>query len=655
MASEESNKTKQMIKRDTSQETFNQIKKTKKKKTSKPEPKAYSKATKTSDEKKDFSYLETYCENMTEKIAKKVENFRVYGREKEVEEVQIFLKRSIKNCPLLVGDAGVGKTAIVDGLAAGIIKGEVDPIFDNNTIWSLEMANISSETNGEGLLAKLNGIVQELKEKKSEYILFVDELHTIIGSGKNGKGGNDAGQSLKAALARGEIRMIGATTLDEYQQYIEPDKALERRVQLIMVEEPTVEQTRLILNGVKKRFEKDQKVTITEEAVDMAISLSTRYIPERYLPDKALDLLDEASATVNFAGRDTVTEVDIARVIERLKRIPLRSLIIDESLPFVDYETQLKKYVKGQDIAVKQVAEVLYAFDEGLKPVNKPIGSFLFLGTTGVGKTELAKALARVIFGSEKSMIRIDCSEYQDPGDVKKLIGDNNYESQGILTSKVKNNPYSVVLLDEFEKADSGFYDAFLQVFDDGRLTTGVGRTVDFTNTIVIVTTNAGHEEIKKTYRTKGSFSLFGQRDWELFYENIDDELEFTFRPELLNRFSAKIVFDMLTDEVVHLIAENSLKKVIKRLASSKVTIKFDENIFMDYLISKGANVQMGARPMERLLEHEVINAIAKELAKYKRHGKPADVNINVNGKKPDGIRTMIDKRYLTYDITING
>lgn len=602
---------------------------------------------------KPFSYLETYCENITEKIGKKIDNFIVYGRDQEVEDVQIFLKRSIKNSPLLVGEAGVGKTAIVDGLCANIIKGNVDKDFIGNTVWSLEMAAINSVSDGEGLVAKLDGIVKELKERKSDYILFIDEIHTIMGSGGE-KGGNDAGQSLKTALARGEIRIIGATTQEEYERFLEPDKALERRFQLIPVEEPTHEQTRLILDGVIKRFEREQKVTIEPEAIEEAIRLSVRYIPERFLPDKALDLLDEASATVSFHGGDTVTRVDIAKVIERLKRIPLKTLIVDDNLPFVDYEEELKKYVKGQDVAVKAVADVLYAYDEGLNDPNRPIATFMFLGTTGVGKTEMAKALAKVIFGSKDNMIRIDCSEYQDPGDVKKLIGDNNHASQGILTSKVKKNPYSIVLLDEFEKADKGFYDAFLQVLDDGHLTTGLGRKVDFKNTIVIITTNAGHEEIKSTYKKKGSFNNFSDRDWESFLSRIDEELTLYFRPEFINRFSKKIVFDMLTYNVVHLIAEISLDKISKRMAQSNIELLYkDKEQFYDYIIAKGANPEMGARPMERLLKDQVVDQVAKILSQHRRHGKKAIVVADVLGYKPDGITQKTDRRQLDYDVTI--
>lgn len=617
------------------------------------EPVVESSQAATEEQTKSFSYLETYCKNITEKIGKKIDDFIVYGRDQEVEDVQIFLKRSIKNSPVLVGEAGVGKTAIVDGFCANIIKGNVDKDFIGNTVWSLEMAAINSVSDGQGLVAKLDGIVKELKERKSEYILFIDEIHTIIGSGGE-KGGNDAGQSLKTALARGEIRIIGATTQEEYERFLEPDKALERRFQLIPVEEPTHEQTRLILDGVIKRFEREQKVTIEAEAIEEAIRLSVRYIPERFLPDKALDLLDEASATVSFHGGDTVTRVDIARVIERLKRIPLKTLIVDENLPFVDYEEELKKYVKGQDVAVKAVSDVLYAYDEGLNDPNRPIATFMFLGTTGVGKTEMAKALAKVMFGSKDNMIRIDCSEYQDPGDVKKLIGDNNHASQGILTSKVKKNPYSIVLLDEFEKADKGFYDAFLQVLDDGHLTTGLGRKVDFKNTIVIVTTNAGHEEIKSTYKKKGSFNNFSERDWESFNSRIDEELTLYFREEFINRFSKKIVFDMLTYNVVHLIAGISLDKISKRMVQSNIELIYkDKEQFYDYIIAKGASPEMGARPMERLLKDQVVDQVSKILSQHRRHGKKAIVVADVLGYKPDGITQKTDRRKLHYDVTI--
>ena len=579
-------------------------------------------------------YLDKYTENVTEKIRKKIDNFTVFGRDKEVEQVIVSLLRQTKNSPILVGEAGTGKTAIVDGLVVEILKGNVPDEFKHVTVRSLELSNISSKSDGEDMVSRLKRIIEELKVTKGENILFIDEVHTIVGAGGDGSM-LDAGNVIKPPLARGEIQMISATTYEEYQSSIETDKALERRVQMVPVEEPTEDQAIFILGNIRRRFEKERNITITDDAVEQAVRLAVRYIPERFLPDKVVDI------------------EDIARVIQKMKKIPVTTILKDDSERLMNFTDELKKYVKGQDFAVSQVANTIYISKEGFQRPNKPLGSFLFLGTTGVGKTELAKALAKILFDNVDAMIRIDCSEYSSKGDKDKLIGKNIVGSKGLLTEPVKNNPYSVVLLDELEKAHPDIYDILLQVLDEGHLTTGTGRKINFKNTIVIATTNSGADEIKKTYANEGNFGEMTDLAYEGFMNRIVEELSLTFRPEFINRFGNKVVFNMLTADIIEAIVDLAWKKEEKRLAEQKVYLQYEDKAeFYDFLRSKGTSVENGARPLERLIQDRVTGPIAEKLFLLQRRGAKYNVLIKVIGEAPDGIFHHIDKRTLDFEAT---
>jgi len=567
-------------------------------------------------------YLDKYTENVTEKIRKKIDNFTVFGRDKEVEQVIVSLLRQTKNSPILVGEAGTGKTAIVDGLVVEILKGNVPDEFKHVTVRSLELSNISSKSDGEDMVSRLKRIIEELKVTKGENILFIDEVHTIVGAGGDGSS-------------------------------IETDKALERRVQMVPVEEPTEDQAIFILGNIRRRFEKERNITITDDAVEQAVRLAVRYIPERFLPDKAIDLLDDATAQAYFEKRKVVDIEDIARVIQKMKKIPVTTILKDDSERLMNFTDELKKYVKGQDFAVSQVANTIYISKEGFQRPNKPLGSFLFLGTTGVGKTELAKALAKILFDNVDAMIRIDCSEYSSKGDKDKLIGKNIVGSKGLLTEPVKNNPYSVVLLDELEKAHPDIYDILLQVLDEGHLTTGTGRKINFKNTIVIATTNSGADEIKKTYANEGNFGEMTDLAYEGFMNRIVEELSLTFRPEFINRFGNKVVFNMLTADIIEAIVDLAWKKEEKRLAEQKVYLQYEDKAeFYDFLRSKGTSVENGARPLERLIQDRVTGPIAEKLFLLQRRGAKYNVLIKVIGEAPDGIFHHIDKRTLDFEAT---
>lgn len=599
-------------------------------------------------------FLDKYTENLTEKIKKKPANYTVYGRDKEVEEVIVSLLRSTKNSPVLVGEAGVGKTAILDGLVVKILRGEVPDQFKNITVRSLELSNITSENEDGDMIYKLKRIIEELKDTFGYNLLFIDEIHTIVGTG--GKGSFlDAGNVIKPPLARGEIQLIGATTLDEFHLSFETDAALERRTQPIMVEEPNAEQATYILSQVKKRFEREKDVQVTEEAVKQSVLLAIRYIPERFLPDKAIDLVDEAVAKAYYEGRKEVTEKDIAQVIGRLKKIPVTTILKEDSERLSNLEDQLRERVKGQEFAIQMISNAIYISMEGLNKANKPIGSFLFLGTTGVGKTELAKSLAEVLFDDENAMIRIDCSEYNNGShSVSKLIGDNIPGSKGTLTEQVKKKPYSVVLFDELEKASSEIFDVMLQILDDGHVSTGLGRKIDFKNTIIIATTNSGADEIRSTYELKGNFEELEEKDLASFMARVEEDLGMIFRPEFINRFENKVVFNMLTEEIIKLIVKSKIKKEEAAFESQQIRLSYeDKEEFFDYLWSKGTNVHNGARPLERLIKNNVVGPISKELFLRKRLGAPAEVRLSVLGEKPDGIFHKDDYRRLGFAIDI--
>ncbi|HFI0144869.1 TPA: AAA family ATPase [Streptococcus suis] len=603
------------------------------------------------NEEKKTPYLDQYTEDITSKIAKRIEDFQVFGRDKEVKKTIVSLLRDTKNSPILIGEAGVGKTAIVDGLVVRILRNEVPKFLQGVRVRSLELASITSVTDGEDMIAKFKAIIEELKQYKDSELLFIDEVHTIVGTGGDGSM-LDVGNVIKPPLARGEIQVIAATTLDEYQKSIETDPALERRFQPVPIDEPTREQAKSIIKGIGPRFESSKLLKISEEAYEAAVDLAIRYIPERYLPDKAIDLIDTACAVASLEGKKEVGVEDIALTIQELKGIPVTSILKNDYEQFQDFEEELKKRVKGQDHAVEAVAKAVYRSKEGLNKPNKPIGSFLFLGPTGVGKTELAKATAELLFDDENAMIRIDCSEYSAKGDKEKLIGKNEVGSKGILTDKVKNKPYSVVLFDELDKGNKDIYDIMLQILDDGFVTTGLGRKIDFKNTIIIGTTNMGADEIRSTYESKGNFSNLDEYEHKSFMSRIYTELKTLFREEWLNRWGEMVVFNMLTGDIIEDIVDYQMEREVKRLASQDIEFTYDNREeFFDYLKAKGTSVKNGARPLERLIDSQITGVLSKALFQSKRGGRPYKVIGYVRGKRPDGETERKDYRYLEFEV----
>ncbi|KRQ86078.1 Negative regulator of genetic competence ClpC/MecB [Caloramator mitchellensis] len=624
--------------------------------------------------------LDQFGRDLTE-LAREGKLDPVIGREGETERVIEILSRRTKNNPCLIGEPGVGKTAIAEGLAQKIIEGNVPEILKNKRVVTLDLSGMVAGSKYRGEFEERLKKVMEDIRKAGNIILFIDEIHTIIGAGA-AEGAIDASNILKPALARGEIQAIGATTIDEYRKHIERDPALERRFQPVQVGEPTVEESILILKGLRDKYEAHHKVKITDEALEAAVNLSHRYITDRFLPDKAIDLMDEAAAKVRLKNltappdvknleeelekvrkekeeaintqefekaaklRDKENEIkeqlekiksewqnqkdseilvvsveDIANVVSRWSGIPVNKLTETESEKLLKLEEILHQRVVGQEEAVKAVARAVRRARVGIKDPKRPIGSFIFLGPTGVGKTELSKALAEAMFGDENAMIRIDMSEYMEKHTVSRLIGSPpgyvGYEEGGQLTEKVRRKPYSVVLFDEIEKAHPDVFNVLLQILEDGRLTDGKGKTVDFRNTIVIMTSNAGAQTIKKQ-QTIG-FAATTEKEREDSYErmknNVMEDLKKTFRPEFLNRIDEIIVFHQLEDKDIEKIAELMLKSVIKRLKDLEVEIEFNEEV-VKHLFIQGFDQTYGARPLRRAITKAVEDKLSEEMLK---------------------------------------
>ncbi|MCX7883713.1 MAG: ATP-dependent Clp protease ATP-binding subunit [Caloramator sp.] len=604
----------------------------------------------------------------------------VIGRDKETERVVEILCRRTKNNPCLIGEPGVGKTAIAEGLAQRIVEGNVPEILKNKRVITLDLSGMVAGSKYRGEFEeRLKKVMEEIRNS-GDVILFIDEVHTIIGAGA-AEGAIDASNILKPALARGELQAIGATTIDEYRKYIEKDPALERRFQPVMVGEPTLEESLLILKGLRDKYEAHHKVKITDEALEAAVNLSDRYITDRYLPDKAIDLMDEASAKVKLKNltappdikkleedlekikkekeeavnmqefekaaklRDKelqiqtelnkvkenwktqmsndmpiLTAEDIANVVSRWTNIPVTKLTESESERLLNLENILHKRVIGQEEAVKAVARAVRRARVGLKDPKRPIGSFIFLGPTGVGKTELSKALAEAMFGDENSIIRVDMSEYMEKHTVSRLIGSPpgyvGYDEGGQLTEKVRRHPYSVVLFDEIEKAHPDVFNILLQILEDGRLTDGKGKTVDFKNTIVIMTSNVGAQTIKKQLTLGFAQSVKEKEDsYDRMKENVMEELKKTFRPEFLNRIDDIIVFHQLQEEHIEKIVKLMLDNVIKRLATLDVNIEYDDDV-IKHLSKGGFDQSYGARPLRRAITKAVEDKLSEEMLK---------------------------------------
>ena len=592
----------------------------------------------------------------------------VVGREREIERVIHILSRRKKNNPVLLGEPGVGKTAIVEGLAQRIVRGEVPDELKGKRILALDLAGLVAGTKYRGQFEeRIKAIIQEATSSP-DVILFIDELHTLVGAGA-AEGALDAANILKPALARGEIQIIGATTVEEYKKHIETDGALERRFQPVYVEPPNVDETIRILKILKPRYEEFHGVIYTDEAIEAAAKLSDRYITDRNLPDKAIDLMDEAGAAVKLSAeipqemkkleedlervrrliefsrsrgdieslrrmeakereilqkmqeikvksKPVVTAEDIAKVVSRWTGIPVSQITYDESKKLLHLEEELKKRVIGQDEAITALAKAIRRARSGLKDVKRPIGSFIFLGPTGVGKTELAKALAEFMFGSERALIRIDMSEYMEKHSVSRLIGAPpgyvGYEEGGQLTEAVKRRPYSVVLFDEIEKAHPEVLNVLLQVLEDGILTDGLGRTVSFRNTIIIMTSNIGVRRLKEARRM--GFAVGEERE-EFDFERMKDfliaELKKTLPPEFINRVDEVIIFRPLNKEDLVKIVEIMLRDLRKRLEEKKITLELTENLKV-WLVEKAYDPEYGARPLRRVIRKYIEEPLSE-------------------------------------------
>ena len=567
----------------------------------------------------DTKMLDQYSRDLTEMAAAgRIDP--VVGRGNEIRWAIQILSRRSKNNPVLVGEPGVGKTAVAEGLALCVSRGQAPAELRDKRIVSLDIPALLAGTKYRGdFEERVKSVLRDVK-RAGDVILFIDELHTIIGAG-SAEGAIDAANILKPALGRGEVQIIGATTPEEYRRHIEKDAALERRFQPVKVTEPGREQTLEMLQSLRPALEKHHRVSLDEEALTAAYELSVRYINDRFLPDKAIDLLDEAAAAVHVeGGRRPVTAADVAQVVSLWTEIPLSSLDESESQRLQGLEEQLKQRIIGQDEAVSAVARAIRRSRVGLKDPRRPVGSFLFLGPTGVGKTELCRALAATVYGDENAMIRLDMSEYMEKHSVSRLIGSPpgyvGYEDGGQLTEKVRRKPWSVVLFDEIEKAHEDVWSILLQIMDDGHLTDATGRRVDFSNTVIVMTSNIGAKTITENRPALG-FADSQRRDEEDMNQKVMAELRATFRPEFLNRVDETIVFHRLSDEHLCAITQTLLEQVKQRFQALGITLLVPEDTAC-WLASQGRDDKFGARPLRRTVQHCIEDAAAEQLLEGK-------------------------------------
>ena len=641
------------------------------------ESSSFSSSNKKPDAKSKTPVLDTYSRDLT-KMAEEGKLDPIVGREKEIERVSQILSRRKKNNPILIGEPGVGKSSIAEGLALRIIQRKVSRLLFNKRIVMLDLASMVAGTKYRGQFEeRIKALMAEM-EKEPDVILFIDEIHTIIGAG-GASGSLDASNMFKPALARGEIQIIGATTLDEYRKHIEKDGALERRFQKVIVEPASPEETIQIIGNIKDKYESHHNVIYTEDAIKACVDLTNRYVTDRFLPDKAIDALDEAGSRVHISNivvpkeitdienkiveikekknhvirsqkyeeaaklrdierqlndslekerkrwedecannKQTVTEDNVAEVVSMMTGIPLQKVSQNETVKLAKMQDSIIGKVIGQDDAVKKIVKAIQRGRVGLKDPNKPIGSFMFLGPTGVGKTQLAKVLAKYLFDSEDSLIRIDMSEYMEKFAVSRLIGAPpgyvGHDEGGQLTEKVRRKPYSVVLLDEIEKAHPEVFNLLLQVLDDGQLTDSLGRKVNFKNTIIIMTSNTGSRQLKEFgtgvgFSTKNKESKAGEEANAV----IEKELKKKFAPEFLNRIDDVVMFNSLTKEDINKIIGIELEKLVDRVNKMEFQLEITEEA-TDYIASQGFDPEYGARPLKRAIQKHVEDVLTEEI-----------------------------------------
>lgn len=636
--------------------------------------------------------LNQYSRDLTQ-LAREGKLDPVIGREEEIKRVIQILSRRTKNNPCLIGEPGVGKTAIAEGLAAKIVEGSVPDNIKNKRLLTLDLSGMVAGSKYRGEFEeRIKRVINEVKND-GNVLLFLDELHTIIGAG-GAEGAIDASNILKPSLARGEIQLIGATTIEEYRKYIEKDAALERRFQSVKVEEPGIEETVGILKGLRSRYEQHHQVTITDDAIKAAVKLSERYINDRFLPDKAIDLIDEAASKArlkSYTMPDEITKIEeqlnklenekeeavkseafeeageikkkqarkkarleklkqkweddknssniivgedeVADVVSAWTRIPVQRIAQAETERLIKLEETLHNRVIGQDEAVTAIAKAIRRGRVGLKDPNRPIGSFLFLGPTGVGKTELSKALADAMFGTESALIRVDMSEFMEKHTVSKLIGSPpgyvGYDEGGQLSEKVRRNPYSVILFDEVEKAHPDVFNVLLQVLDDGHITDSTGRVVDFKNTVIIMTSNAGAENIVAPKTLGFATATDEKQNHENMKGKVMDEVKRIFKPEFINRIDEIIVFHMLNKEQIAKIVDIMINTVNKRtLEQMKISIELDDEA-KKYIVEKGYDEKYGARPLRRTIQNEIEDNIAEKILEGKiKEGNKVKVSV---------------------------